>query len=128
MYLNYDAVHKFKTRLPIMSLYPLYGRFGFYEGPFGDAKKDDVYKWDSDRLTTAIDQEEENWSNPANDKAGDRISHLNYTWRFNREMTLDALNPREELPKDVVSEQLIGVPDLLDQPMIDLSMPEDYQA
>lgn len=111
-----------------MSLYPLYGRMSFYAGPYGDAKKDSAESWDANRLDSAIHQDDDTWVAPSNEQAEEQRKRYDYHWRINRDMATDRMNPRQELPKDVVSEQLIGIPDLLDRPMLDLSLPEDYKA
>lgn len=111
-----------------MAVLPLYGKYSYYSGPLGDAKKDSMKNLSASRFDTMIFHDENQYMMPANDKAGKLILQLNYNYRLTRDMATDALNPREELPKDLVAMQLIGVPDLLNKPMINIATPMDYEA
>jgi hypothetical protein len=101
--------------------------FSNYGDSLGKAKRAKLTDITSSRIDNLVFEDEKGYE-MYNDDAAAQLSNFQLQNRQRRDMAMDLANPREELPKDIVSERAIDQnPDFKPQ-VVDLSLPSDYKA
>ncbi len=112
-----------------MTKYEVFSRLYAYNGPYGDATKEQIHSIFEDRLDQAIMGFTNDFIKTGNDSASSQITTLGLASRQKRDMAYDAINPQQKLPEDMTSARLIEtVPAFGWSPGPLMSRPEDFEA
>ena len=99
-----------------------------YKGSYGCSTRDKIHDITANRFEQDFFSIEDLYGKVASDYAGQYTTSLGLQSRISRDMAIDAVNPQEKIPEDIVSAKMIDV-----VPMFgyshppDLSLPDDYK-
>lgn len=111
-----------------MSQYDVYAPIWNYKGGYGNSTREKIHNITADRFDQSFFPIEDLYAKVANDYAGQYVTTMGLQSRIKRDMAIDAQNPREKLPEDMVSAKMMDI-----VPMFgwshppDLSTPEDFK-
>lgn len=98
-----------------------------YGVPLHGQKRKKLTDFTASRLDQMLFPEDAKAYDIYNDAAQSVIDNLQLQSRQRRDLALDFINPREELPKDVAAELMIDQAPDLKSYILDLALPEDYK-
>lgn len=96
-----------------------------YDGPYGKAKPEDILDITASRFKQEIFRDEDNRHSRQEDYVEDQILQLQLDSRQKRDLLSDSVNPREEIPKDLLDEKNIDLIPNFNEVMVNMSLPGD---
>jgi hypothetical protein len=107
----------------------LHNRVANYKGGYMHADKKKIHEVTSNRFDQDFFGIQETYSRVASDFAGQFATVMGREDRERRDMAIDAANPKEKIPEDMVSALLIDtVPAFAWTHAPEFNLPEDYMA
>ena len=108
--------------------YRIFNRMYNYDGGYGHGTREKIHDLVANRFEQSFYPPDELYAKIANDHAGQYVTTLGLQSRLQRDFAMDAVNPQEKLPEDMVSAKLINtVPSFGWTYPPDVTLPQDYK-